>query len=303
MKYWKTLLLFVFFSSAGFCQTEFSEVLHNGWKQTFEISEWIVHTQSPFQKIQVFRTPFFGRVLALDDIVQITEKDEFVYQEMLAHVPLLAHGKAKDVLIIGGGDGAVLKEVLKHKTVQKAVLVDIDSKVMEISKQYLPGISQGAFDSPRSEIIVADGVDFVKKAGRKFDVIIVDTTDPIGPGEVLFSHDFFQGCKHSLKKNGIITIQNGVVFLQQKELKTTQNNLGPLFKNLKFYTAAVPTYVGGVMAFGFATDSDEALTVKENTLAERLQKNMTGSVQYYTPKIHNASFALPLWVERYLKSN
>ena len=218
---------------------------------------------------------------------------------MLAHVPLIAYGQAENVLIIGGGDGGVLREVLKHKSVKKATLVDIDGKVMEISQEYLPNISQGAFQDPRAKIIVGDGIDFVKKTDQLFDVIIVDTTDPIGPGEVLFSKDFFAGCKRALKPDGIFAIQNGVVFLQKEELKMTQENLSPYFQNVTFYTAAVPTYVGGAMAFGFASDNPRSLRLHVGALRRRFS-NISGHLNYYTTKIHRAAFALPLWVEEYI---
>lgn len=297
----KAILIFLMTLTAGFSQEYFSEKLHNGWQQTFEVTNWLVQTESPFQKIQVFENPLFGKVLVLDGIIQITEKDEFVYQEMLAHVPLLAYGQAEKVLIIGGGDGAILKEVLKHKTVKRATLVDIDGKVMEVSQKYLPSVSQGAFQDPRAEVIVGDGIDYVKKTNQLFDVVIVDTTDPIGPGEVLFSKDFFAGCKNALKKDGILVIQNGVVFMQKEELKMTKNNLGPYFKNVTFYTAAVPTYIGGVMAFGFASNNEESLKVSEKVLKARLE-NINGSLKYYSPQIHRAAFVLPLWVEEYAQN-
>ncbi len=301
MKSLKFLILAAVFPIFSvFTQTVFSEHLHQGWQQTFEVTNWLVKTQSPFQKIQVFENPLFGKVLVLDNIVQITEKDEFVYQEMLAHVPLFAHENPKQVLIIGGGDGAILKEVLKHKTVEKATLVDIDGLVMEISQKYLPMLSQGAFHNPRANVIVGDGIDFVKTTNQKFDVIIVDTTDPIGPGEVLFSKDFFAGCRRCLNKNGVLTIQNGVVFLQKEELKMTQKNLSPYFKNITFYLADVPTYIGGAMAMGFATNNTKYLKMKQKELENKISKNIQGKLKYYTPKIHKAAFALPAWVENYL---
>lgn len=297
----KRFLVVLILFSIGFAEEKiyFSEKLHSGWQQTFEVDKWLLQKETPFQKIKLFENPLYGKVLVLDDIVQITEKDEFVYQEMLAHVPLLAHGKAEKVLIIGGGDGGVLREILKHKTVKKASLIEIDGDVIEVSKKYMPEISDGAFDNPRADVMVADGIDFVKKTDEMFDVVIVDTTDPVGPGEVLFSKDFFQNCKRVLKKNGILAIQNGVFFLQKEELEMTKKNLIPYFKHVTFYTAAVPSYVGGSMAFGFATDNFDHLKVSEKSLKNRL-KNLQGALKYYTPQIHTASFALPLWVENYI---
>ncbi|MFA5250766.1 MAG: polyamine aminopropyltransferase [Parachlamydiales bacterium] len=294
--------IFLVWFSTGFSKEYFSERLHQGWQQTFEVSRWLVQKESPFQKIQLFENPLFGRVLVLDGIVQITEKDEFVYQEMLCHVPLFAHGRAKRVLVIGGGDGGILREILKHPEVEKAVLVEIDGEVIEVAKKYLPEICGGAFEDHRAQVLVADGIDFVKKTQETFDVIIIDTTDPVGPGKTLFSEDFLASCKKVLAPEGILTIQNGVFFLQKEELKETLQRLKAHFKQAAFYTAAVPTYVGGAMAFGFASDDEKSFRIEEKVLQKRLKK-FGGSLKYYTPGIHKASFALPLWVESYLAEN
>jgi len=162
-----------------------NETLYPEWGQRFRVTRELARVQSQFQDIVIFESASHGRVMTLDGIVQITEADEFVYQEMLAHVPLLAHGAAGSVLIIGAGDGGVLRRVLMHKTTERAVMVEIDGEVIRLSREFLPSIAGDAWDDPRAEVIVGDGIDYVKKApDASFDVIIVDSTDPIGVGEV-----------------------------------------------------------------------------------------------------------------------
>ncbi len=165
-----------------------NETLYPDWGQRFRVTRELARVKSDFQDIVVFESEFHGRVLVLDGVIQITERDEFVYQEMLTHVPLLTHPDARRVLIIGAGDGGVLRRVLQHKTVEKAVMVEIDGAVIELSKQHLPDIAGDAWNDPRADVIVGDGIDYVAKAeDGSFDVIIVDSTDPIGVGEVLFT--------------------------------------------------------------------------------------------------------------------
>ena len=169
-----------------------NETLYAEWGQRFLVKRELARVKSDFQDIMVFESQSHGRVMLLDGVVQITEMDEFVYQEMITHVPLLAHGAAKRVLIIGAGDGGVLKRVLQHRTVEKAVMVEIDGEVIRLAKEFLPGIAGDAWTDPRAEVIVGDGIDYVRQAeAGSFDAVIVDSTDPIGVGEVLFTDEFY----------------------------------------------------------------------------------------------------------------
>ncbi|HID00823.1 MAG TPA: polyamine aminopropyltransferase, partial [Piscirickettsiaceae bacterium] len=168
----------------------FSETLHESWAQTFKMEQVLFEVRTEHQHLVIFRNAYWGTVMALDGIIQTTEKDEFIYHEMMTHVPLLAHGDAKKVLIIGGGDGGILREVVKHAAVEAVTQVEIDAQVIEMCKQYLPNHSAGAFEDPRVTIIIDDGVNFVRTTDEQFDVIISDSTDPVGPGEVLFSSPF-----------------------------------------------------------------------------------------------------------------
>lgn len=273
----------------------FTETLHSGWGQSFTISKEIFHEKTEHQDLLIFDNSTFGRVLALDGIVQLTEADEPTYHEMLAHVPLFTHDNPTSVLIVGGGDGGMLREVLKHSSVKRAVLVEIDSSVMELSKKYFPKVSNGAFNDPRVEIVIEDASQFVKKAQESFDVIICDSSDPIGPSAVLFTAEFYGDCKALLREGGIFTNMSGVPFLQKHEQILTFENCSPHFKHVKFYVAPVPTYVGGFMALGWATDTD--YQVSEEVLQERA--NASGiPFFYYTPAIHKAAFALPSFMLR-----
>jgi spermidine synthase len=275
------------------------ETLYPDWGQAFSIEQELLREKTEHQDLVIFKNPMFGRVLALDGVIQLTEADEAIYHEMLSHVPLLSHGSPSSVLIIGGGDGGVLREVLKHPTVERAVLVDIDPSVIALSKKYFPKVSNGAFLDPRVEVIIQDAALYVQTSEDVFDVIICDSTDPIGPGEVLFTSEFYGHCKERLREGGIFVNQNGVPFLQKEELALTFKNREPHFKNVSFYAAAVPTYVGGFMALGWASDKD--YQVSEDTLQSKLNQ-LNGSLFYYTPAIHKASFALPNYMIQQLPS-
>ncbi len=233
--------------------------------------------------------------MALDGVVQTTERDEFIYHEMMTHVPLLAHGAPKDVLIIGGGDGAMLREVNRHQNIEKITMVEIDAGVVTFCKQYLPNHSQSAYDDPRFTLVIDDGVNFVSQTSEKFDVIISDCTDPIGPGESLFTSDFYQGCHRCLNPNGIFVAQNGVCFLQQDEAVNSHRKLGHYFADVSFYQAAVPTYYGGIMTFAWASDNPELRQPDAATIASRFAAAGL-TCRYYNPAIHTGSFALPQYL-------
>ncbi|MCP1197428.1 polyamine aminopropyltransferase [Acetobacter senegalensis] len=278
------------------------ETLYDNWGQRFRVTKELARTKSPFQDIVVFESESHGRVLLLDGVVQITERDEFVYQEMLTHVPLFTHGAARNVLIIGAGDGGVLRRVLEHPGVEKAVMVEIDGAVIELSKQHLPGIAGDAWTNPRAEVIVGDGIDYVAKAAdASFDVIIVDSTDPIGVGEVLFTDSFYQHCARILTGEGLIVNQCGVPFMQADELRETSERRAKFFPHVSAYVAAVPTYVGGFMTLGIASKGKSPVGQDVNTVRTRAQDaGILGNTQYWTPEIHVGSFNLPPYIAKHL---
>ncbi len=278
----------------------YTETLYDDWRQTFSIDEKLYEEKTKEQHLVIFQNATYGRVLALDGIIQTTEKDEFVYHEMMAHVPMLAHGNAQNVLIIGGGDGGAIREVLKHKTLKNVTLVEIDESVITFSKKYLPTLSQGGFDDPRATIVIQDGCQFVKNTKQKFDVIICDSTDPIGPGAVLFTPEFYSDCHKILSEGGIFVNQNGVPFMQTGELKDTYKSRKQYFQDVGYYIGVVPSYVGGFMAWGWATDKKENREISLEELEKRF-KNIEGELKYYTPAIHKASFVLPKFIQNSLQ--
>ncbi len=272
------------------------EALHDGLRIKIRIDKLLFDSKTEHQRLQLFESKAFGRVLTLDSVVQTTESDEFIYHEMMAHLPILAHGKSRRVLIIGGGDGGMAEEVLKHKSVERVTMVEIDAGVVEFSKQYLPNICKDAFDDPRLNLVIADGAKFVAETDERFDVAIIDSTDPIGPAEVLFTEAFYGNVKRCLNEGGIVATQNGVPFLQGDELTSTLAAFRKLFRDPTCYLATVPTYVGGPMAFGWGTDDASLRQVTEETLAERF-KPAGIETRYYTPPVHKAAFALPPYIQ------
>ena len=279
-----------------------NETLYAAWGQRFRVTRTLAHVRSDFQDIMIFDSETHGRVMLLDGVVQITEGDEFVYQEMISHPPLLAHGAAGRGLIIGAGDGGVLKRVLQHRTVTRAVMVEIDGEVIRLSRQFLPGIGGAAWSDPRAEVIVGDGIDYVKRApDAAFDVIIVDSTDPIGVGEVLFSDDFYAGAARVLAPGGLIVNQCGVPFMQGDELRDTSARRAKFFPYVGAYVAAVPTYVGGFMALGFAAKVPGLDAVPIATIRARAEAaGIIGLTQYWTPEVHWSAFQLPPCIARHL---
>ena len=279
-----------------------NETLYPGWGQRFRVTRELARVQSDFQDIVVFESESHGRVLVLDGAIQITEGDEFVYQEMLTHVPLLAHGNARRVLIIGAGDGGVLRRVLEHSTVEKAVMCEIDGEVVRLSKEFLPKIAGDAWTNPRGEVIIGDGIDYVRRApDASFDVIIVDSTDPIGVGEVLFTDEFYQNSARILTEGGLIVNQCGVPFMQADELRETSLRRRQFFPHVGAYIAAVPTYVGGFMTLGWAAKQPDIASVDVSTIRARAEAaGILGNTRYWTPEVHHASFQLPPYIAEHL---
>jgi spermidine synthase len=277
------------------------ETLYPHWGQRHAMGKVLFEDKTEHQHLVIFESPSHGRVMMLDGAVQVTLADEFVYHEMMSHVPLFALGEPKRVLIIGGGDGGILREVLKHGSVEMAVLCEIDRAVVDMSLKHFPEISARAFDDPRTELVIADGVKLAAETKDRFDAILVDSTDPQGPGEVLFTRSFYSDCQRCLKKGGVLVTQNGVPFMQADELRKSVGYFRELFKDGSCYMATVPTYVGGQMALGWATDNTRLRSVKLAMLTERFAAEGIAT-KYYTPAVHLAAFALPAYVERIISA-
>lgn len=277
-------------------ETWFYESLFPLVKLGLKVKETLVSNKSEYQKISILDTYQFGKVLVLDGVVQTTERDEFIYHEMLTHLPMLSHPNPERVLIIGGGDGGILREVLKYP-VKEVFLVEIDEKVIEFSKTHLSAICRNSFDDRRANIIIDDGVNFVKKGKGKFDVLIVDSSDPAGPAKVLFSSKFYSDVFNILSRDyGIFAQQTGSSFLQREELPYVCRRLKKIFPFVDTFLTAVPTYVGGLFSLVFASKGIDPLKICLSEIEKRYEK-LKLKTRYYNPKIHLASFALPTYIK------
>jgi len=258
---------------------------------SLEISRVLYSEKSPFQKIEILESPFFGKVLVIDDCIMLTEKDEFIYHEMIAHVPLYVHPHPTRVLVIGGGDGGTIREILKHREVDQVVLVDIDKMVSEVCLKYLPKISSQLL-SNKVTCLFQDGVHYVKETTEIFDLIIIDSTDPIGVGEGLFTREFYTDCHRILADDGLLINQAESPLYTRKWLMQLSQKLAQVFSHIFFYQANIPTYPSGYWLFGFATKKYHPL---RNFNQEKYDKKKL-SLKYYNQGIHNAAFVLPNFV-------
>jgi spermidine synthase len=267
-----------------------------GFRMTYEVERVLYELQTEHQHLVLFEHPFFGKMLMLDGATQVTTRDEFVYHEMMTHVPIFAHGSAKEVLIVGGGDCGIAEEVLKHKSVKRLTQVEIDASVVEFSKEHFPEFTKPVLADKRFDLVIDDGMNYVAETDRRFDVIIVDSTDPQGPGKVLFSSKFYAACKRCMAKGAVMVTQNGVPIFQAGELTAGITKFRRLFADGTCYVAAIPTYVGGHMAMGFATDNAKLRRASVKTIADRYRKAGSFATRYWTPEVHVAAFALPRFI-------
>ena len=276
---------------------KFTEELYKKYNQNITIEKIITSQKSKFQNILIFDSKYFGRILTLDKVIQITEFDHFYYSEMLSHIPIITHGKVKRVLIIGGGDGAIAHEVLKHNSIKEVFICEIDQDIINLSLKYLKKINFGSLKNPKVKIIIEDASQFIKKNNFKnyFDLIIADRPDSIGPGKNLFKIKFYKDIKNVLSNNGIAVFQNGVPFFQKKELKDTMKHLKSTFNYSGVYLTVVPTYIGGYMAL---TWSSNAIDISKKVNLDKHSKVINKlNTQYYTKEIHYTSFILPKWIK------
>ncbi|PRX72047.1 spermidine synthase [Cohnella sp. SGD-V74] len=256
---------------------------------TMKIKRTMVHEQTDFQELAMIETEEYGNMLVLDGMVMTTERDEFVYHEMVAHPALFTHPNPENVLVVGGGDGGVIREVLKHPEVKKAVLVDIDGKVIEYSKRYLPSIA-GKLDDPRVEVIVNDGFMHIHDHKNTYDVIMVDSTEPVGPAVNLFTKGFYQGIHDALKDDGIFVAQTDNPWFKAELIRSVNRDVKEVFDIVRVYAANIPTYPSGLWTFTLGSKKYDPLSVDESKLPEL-------DTKYYSPRLHKAAFALPKFVE------
>jgi spermidine synthase len=276
----------------------FSEIcpMWPGISLSLEIDKVLYSKKSKFQQIDMFQTKNHGRMLVLDDIIQLTQSDEFAYQEMLAHVPLFAHPNPENILVIGGGDGGILREANRHDCIKHIDFCEVDQEVINVCKKFLPDMACG-FDDPRVKVHIADGNAFVKTKKKQYDVIIVDSSDPIGPGEALFEPPFYKSLKNALKPDGIIATQGESFFLHKECVINLMKITKELFPVQAYSYFLVPTYPGGNIGICLGSLGPE-LKKPLRDITEKFQTQL----QYYTPQIHEASFVMPYFAKKMFES-
>lgn len=265
----------------------------------YRIKSILYDEKTEFQHLKLVDSHEFGRMLLLDGVVQTTEKDEFIYHEMMVHVPMLSHPAPQRVLIIGGGDGGILRETLRYGSVEKVTLVEIDNKVIDFSRRYLPDISRNSFDDPRAEIVIADGASYVKETTEKFDVVIVDSPDPIGPAVILFSEEFYSNIRKIIDTSGIMVRQTGSVQMQPQEQKDSYKLLKNIFHYAALYVYALPTYTGGLFSTMFCSDGINPMELGYEILQERYSRSSMETL-FYNPGIHVGAFSIPNFLKAHL---
>ncbi|MEX2355527.1 MAG: polyamine aminopropyltransferase [Thermaerobacterales bacterium] len=271
----------------------FSEDQTPDMRLSLRVTAVLHHEQSPYQEILVVDTPQFGRALILDNALQTSVVEEFVYHEMIAHVPLFGHPCPRKVLVIGGGDGGALREVLKHSTVEEARLVEIDERVVAVAQKFLPETSSCMAD-PRARVMITDGIRHVAESEAEYDVIIVDSTDPIGPAVPLFGDEFHRSAARALRPGGIFVQQSESPFFHQDLIRRVQRSLRGAFPWAGLYAANVPLYPGGLWTFSIAAAEPVPARAPTERVRERGYQNF--HTRYYSPAVHEAAFVLPPFV-------
>lgn len=259
----------------------------------YKFTKTLLNKKTPFQELTIVQSETLGNILLLDGIVQTTEKDEYVYHEMITHIPLFTHPNPKKVLVVGGGDGGTIREVLKHPSIEKAVLCEIDEEVIKASKEFLPTISCG-LDNPKCEIFIGDGIKYVHEHKNEFDIIIIDSTDPFGAAEGLFGGSFYKEIYQALTDKGIFVAQTETPFYLPEVVKKVYNDAKTIFPITKLFMAAIPTYPSGYWSFTIGSK-------KLDPTVSNLSDTIDIETKYYTKALHKASFVLPKFVEDLIK--
>ena len=276
----------------------FSEMHTPHVKFSVRVNRQLYSGKSEFQRIDIFESPEFGRFLTLDGYMMLTEKDEFIYHEMITHVPLAVHPAVKRVLVIGAGDGGVIRELVHYQDIEQIDMVEIDPLVVEVCRKYLPQTAC-RLDDPRLTIYYEDGLRYVRSCENQYDLIIVDSTDPFGPGEGLFTREFYGNCYHALREDGILINQHESPFYpgDAAACQKAHKNIVESFPISKVYQAHIPTYPSGHWLFGFASKKYHPL----RDLREKEWNDRGITTRYYTTTLHKGAFYLPAYVEELLK--
>jgi spermidine synthase len=264
---------------------------------SFKVDEVLFEGESPYQKVKIVKNSFFGNVMLLDDLVMVTDKDEFFYHDMLVHVPMVCVDNPENVLIIGGGDGGSVREVLKHQGVKRVVLCEIDKMVIDVARKYFPDLSN-CLDDKRVEVMVADGIKYIKEHKNEFDCICVDSTDPIGPAVGLFTPEFYGYVKDALRVGGVMSAQTESPSWTLERVVGIRKNIEAAFGNAYLYLCPIPCYPSGLWSFALGMKSDKD-PVKDFNI-ERSQI-VAKQCKYYNPEIHKAAFCLPNFIRDALK--
>jgi spermidine synthase len=271
------------------------ETLHKHWRARLEANAILHESKSAHQHIVIFDNGDFGRMLVIDGVVQLSTRDEFIYHEMMAHVPLLSLERPERVLVVGGGDGGVLREVLKHPSVKRIDLCEIDRSVIDLSREYFPDISSGAFDNRRVHVTIADGRQFVAESRQSFDAIICDTTEPVGVAKTLFDEEFFANCRRRLATPGVFVTQNGLPFMHPEHLAKSGRHLRASFADAACFLCGQPTYFGGPFALVWGATSKQCRKTSKRVLDDRITERGI-ETRYYNSEVHLGSFLLPTYV-------
>lgn len=277
---------------------EISNTMWPGQAMSLRVEKILHVEQSKYQDVLVFKSTDYGNVLVLDNCIQVTERDEFAYQEMIAHLALNSHPNPKKALVIGGGDGGVLREILKHSSIEEAWLCDIDETVIEVSKKYLPEMSK-SYNDPRVKVHIGDGFKFLAEYKNQFDVIITDSSDPEGPAESLFQKPYFELLNGALTEKGVITTQAENIFLHMPIISKLKQDCKQIFPVAEYAYTMIPTYPSGSIGFMVCSkdaNADVSNPIRYEWTDEYVRKNM----KYYNKRIHSASFILPTWADEIL---
>jgi spermidine synthase len=279
--------------------TEEVDPVHGDFRVQLRVEKVLYERQTEHQHILLIENRTYGRVLLFDGVAQVAENDEFIYHEMLAHVPVLAHGAVRSALVIGGGDGGAVEELFKHRDIERVDLVEIDSAVVEMSKQHLRSVCGDSFEDPRLRLTIGDGVEFVAESKERYDLILVDSNDPTGETNILYSEPFYRHCAERLVAGGVLVTQNALPFFDRDWLRKPFTRLHKIFADVGCYQVAVPSFYGGFMAFSWASADKALRQMARETLETRFRKANLDT-RYYTPDIHRAAFALPPYVSSML---
>lgn len=271
----------------------FHESHTEGYEVKWRIKDVLYSEKSKYQNLAIIDTIEWGKALILDGALQVTEKDEFIYHEMIVHVAMHSHPNPETVLIIGGGDGGTLREVVKHNCLKSVDMVEIDERVIEVSKDYLPSISC-AYEDPRLRLYVEDGIKFVENTKKQYDIVIVDSSDPVGPATQLFSKTFYRDVFAALQDDGLLVVQSESPLFYQDTFQSVYSNISAVFPKTYVYTAAVPTYVSGLWSFTLGTKDCDPKKIDSD-------RGIINGLKYYNKAIHQAAFCLPPFIEEMLR--